>query len=71
MGSGDAFMIGIIFLAVGVLVFCNPRGWYTLTESWKHEEGAEPSASFITSTKFGGCILIGIGVLGILSGIFL
>ncbi|WP_449537643.1 DUF6199 family natural product biosynthesis protein [Ferdinandcohnia sp. Marseille-Q9671] len=57
--------MGIFLLIVGVVLLLKPSLVWTLTESWKTEDGTEPSSLYIWSTRFGGvmCICVGVGVI--------
>ena len=53
---------GVLLAALGITMLVSPRFFFELTESWKHDGGAEPSSLFLSSTRFGGvmCTLAGI-----------
>ena len=58
------FIAGLALIALGVAMLVKPRLFFELTESWKHDSGAdEPSKMWLYSTRFGGvmCVLAGIG----------
>lgn len=56
-------LAGILFLSLGLLMLLKPESVFSLTESWKQDASAEPSGLYLISTRFGGVILLGVGVL--------
>ena len=57
--------LGIIIAVIGVIMLVNPKLFYDITQSWKHNGSTEPSDLFILETKVGGilCLLVGLGVV--------
>lgn len=55
--------LGIVLAVIGLLMIAKPSVVWTLTESWKTNDGTEPSSLYIGSTRFGGIMvcLAGIG----------
>ncbi|WP_372663706.1 DUF6199 family natural product biosynthesis protein [Cohnella sp.] len=59
--------LSIILALFGILMFFKPSLIWSITESWKSNDGTEPSHLYIWSTRFGGvmCTLAGLaGILG-------
>jgi hypothetical protein len=56
-------ILAILLTLFGLLMLFQPTVIWTLTESWKSNDAAEPSDMYILSTRFGGlmCTLAGIG----------
>ena len=55
-------IIGILFLLVGAVLILKPKLLYDLTESWKNNASDDPSRLYLMSTRFGGVIILGIGI---------
>ncbi|ANY68114.1 hypothetical protein BBD42_17740 [Paenibacillus sp. BIHB 4019] len=57
--------IGIILICIGLLLVVQPAFVWTLTESWKSNDGTEASSLYLISTRLGGvlCTLAGIGAI--------
>ncbi|WP_407270188.1 DUF6199 family natural product biosynthesis protein [Radiobacillus sp. PE A8.2] len=64
-------LLAIFVLAAGVLMLFKPSLVWEITESWKSNDGTEPSDFYIFSTRFGGvmCTLAGIG--GVIASVLL
>lgn len=58
-------LIGILFVIFGAVLLFNPRVFYELTESWKNNAAGDPSDLYIFSTRFGGAVLIIVGIVSI------
>jgi hypothetical protein len=54
--------LGIIFIITGVLFIINPSFIWLIAESWKSEDATEPSSLYIWNTRFGGMILLIVGI---------
>lgn len=54
--------LGIFFILLGVLFIINPSFIWLITESWKSDDGTEPSSLYIWNTRFGGMILLIVGI---------
>jgi hypothetical protein len=54
-------ILGTIFIILGAMFILNPSLIWLITESWKSEDGAEPSSLYIWNTRFGGLILLIVG----------
>lgn len=58
---------GIVLIAIGIVMLAKPRLFFELTESWKHDGGAdEPSKLYVWSTRFGGVMFTLAGICGLL-----
>ncbi|MBJ6361650.1 DUF6199 family natural product biosynthesis protein [Paenibacillus roseus] len=55
----------IVLLLVGVVMFLKPKILWVLTESWKSNDGKEPSGLYLFSTRFGGLFFLLAGLAGI------
>ncbi|SFF11092.1 hypothetical protein SAMN04487969_11463 [Paenibacillus algorifonticola] len=57
--------IGILLICFGLLLAVRPALAWSLTESWKSNDGTEPSSLYPLSTRFGGilCTLAGLGAI--------
>ena len=58
-------LIGIIFVAVGLIMLIRPKTVFRLVESWKGTSGSEPSALYSASTRVGGFAFLIIGIASI------
>ena len=59
---------GIVLIAIGIVMLAKPRLFFELTESWKHDGGAdEPSKLYVWSTRFGGVMCTLAGVCGVIA----
>ncbi|EGL13379.1 hypothetical protein HMPREF9413_4872 [Paenibacillus sp. HGF7] len=54
-----------MLIAVGLLMLLAPGAVWTVKESWKSNDGTEPSDLYILSTRMGGGIFLLIGIAGI------
>jgi hypothetical protein len=54
--------LGICFIIIGVLFIITPSFIWLITESWKSDEGTEPSRIYIWNKRFGGMILLIVGI---------
>lgn len=62
-------IIGIIFLALGLIQLLKPKwGWY-INEGWKVEGDSEPSEAYLVLAQLGGIVGIIAGVILCLKGI--
>ena len=57
------FLVGVLYIIVGIVSIKNPYGVYELTQKWKSRGDAEPSDDYIQRCKVGGVIRIVTGVL--------
>ena len=55
----------LIMIGIGSLMIANPRLFYELKESWKHNGDSEPSNFWIFSTRVGGAAFLLVGIGGI------
>ncbi|MGG4143750.1 DUF6199 family natural product biosynthesis protein [Paenibacillus algorifonticola] len=57
--------IGILLLCCGLLMVVRPAFVWSLTESWKSNNGTEASNLYLVSTRFGGvlCTLAGLAAI--------
>lgn len=58
-------IIGILFVALGIVMLISPKTFFELTESWKGMTSDEPSSLYIISTRFGGAAFLVVGILSI------
>jgi hypothetical protein len=59
-------ILSIFILTAGFLMLVKPDAWWEITESWKSSNAAEPSDFYIKTTRFGGCIFVLAGFIGII-----
>jgi len=54
-------VLGIFVFVGGFLMWLKPSLIWELTESWKSNNGTEPSDFYVSSTRFNGilCIIVG------------
>ena len=61
------FIAGLALIAAGIVMLAKPRLFFELTESWKHDGGAEePSKAWLFSTRFGGVMCVLAGICGVI-----
>ncbi len=61
------FIVGLALIAMGIAMLWKPRLVFELTESWKHDGGAdEPSRLWLFSTRFGGVMCVLAGICGLI-----
>lgn len=60
-------IIGILFASVGLLMLLKPHWIYELVEEWKNNVAGDPSDSYLFSTRFGGSIVVIIGIISIIA----
>ena len=53
---------GLIFITAGIFLLVSPDAFYRITEAWKTSAPPEPSPFYRFSTRFGGVVLIIIGI---------
>ena len=58
-------LLGIVLIFWGLVMLFFPDLIYELTESWKSSRSAEPSDFYRLSTRFGGVMLILVGIGGL------
>ncbi|WP_369016292.1 DUF6199 family natural product biosynthesis protein [Paenibacillus sp. GbtcB18] len=56
--------IYIVLIAVGLLMLLAPGAVWAVKESWKSNDGTEPSDLYLFSTRIGGGIFLLIGIAG-------
>jgi hypothetical protein len=59
--------LGIFLIIIGVGMVIEPSLFWLLTESWKSNDGTEPSKLYIWSTVFGGCMTTVAGICCIIA----
>lgn len=59
---------GILFIFGGLVNVLAPQFIYLVTQSWKSSSGSSPSQLFIVNTRFGGVVLILIGIAALIFG---
>jgi hypothetical protein len=58
-------ILGIVFLALGLLMILRPQVFFELVESWKSDSPGEPSRMYLLSTRFGGVLVAAVGIASI------
>jgi hypothetical protein len=58
--------IGIFLIIIGVSMVIEPSLFWLLTESWKSNDGTEPSRLYIWSTRVGGIIFTVVGFCSVI-----
>lgn len=58
-------ILGIVFLALGLLMILRPQVLFELVESWKSDSLGEPSRMYLLSTRFGGVLVAAVGIASI------
>ncbi len=58
-------ILGIVFLALGLLMVLRPQVFFELVESWKSDSLGEPSRMYLLSTRFGGVLVAAVGIASI------
>lgn len=53
---------GLVMASVGLFLFLRPALLWRITEQWKSYAADEPSRLYNISTKFGGVLLMVLGV---------
>ena len=59
-------ILGLLFIALGVLMWKRPGIFFEITEGWKYDGPAEPSDLFLYSARFGGVMFLIVGIAGII-----
>ncbi|WP_326054903.1 DUF6199 family natural product biosynthesis protein [Paenibacillus chitinolyticus] len=52
----------MVLIAVGLLMLLAPGTIWTVKESWKSNDGTEPSDLYLLSTRLGGGVLLLVGI---------
>ncbi|MBB3111871.1 hypothetical protein FHS18_003939 [Paenibacillus phyllosphaerae] len=63
---GNAVIVLYVLLVLfGLLLMVKPAVFWAISESWKSNDGTEPSDLYLWSTRFGGfmCSVVGIGAI--------
>ena len=55
--------IGIVLTVLGIVLAAAPKAVYTVTQSWKNEDSAEPSGTYQLITRIEGIALIIAGIV--------
>ncbi|MFD7522814.1 DUF6199 family natural product biosynthesis protein [Paenibacillus chitinolyticus] len=55
--------IYIVLVAVGLVMLLAPGAVWTVKESWKSNDGTEPSDLYLLSTRLGGGIFLLVGIV--------
>lgn len=63
-------LMGLFILAVGLTMLLKPEWIWHLTESWKSNDGTEPSDLYLWSTRIGGGLFMLAGTAGIIAFFF-
>ncbi|MHC0038770.1 DUF6199 family natural product biosynthesis protein [Pseudoneobacillus sp. C159] len=64
-------LLGVILIIIGVSMIIKPSFIWRITESWKSNDGTEPSDLYVLSTRFGGIIMTLAGIGSVAAVIFL
>jgi len=64
------FLLGVVFLALGLLAILKPSVMWYLDERWKVKGKFEPSDTYIRFTQFCGAVITTIGILFMIIGFF-
>ncbi|MBU9711848.1 DUF6199 family natural product biosynthesis protein [Evansella tamaricis] len=59
-------LLGIILIIIGVTMIIKPSIIWLITESWKSNDGTEPSNFYNWSTRFGGILMTLAGIGGVI-----
>ena len=62
-------LIGILFIAAGLIMLISPETVFQIFESWKGDNRDEPSASYRASTRVGGGAFFIIGIASIIASL--
>lgn len=60
-------LLGIILIIIGGTMIVKPSVIWIITESWKSDDGTEPSKLYTWSTRFGGIMMTLAGIGGIIA----
>ena len=63
-------VLSMVLIIVGGVMIGNPRLFYDITESWKHNRSVEPSDWYLFHTRLGGVVFVVVGVVGVLIQVF-
>ncbi|MEK3917678.1 DUF6199 family natural product biosynthesis protein [Paenibacillus sp. FSL H7-0331] len=58
-------IVTVLLLLCGLLMLIRPAILWTITESWKSNDAAEPSDLYLWSTRFGGVMFTLVGLAGV------
>lgn len=56
--------LGLILIIVGLVMLIKPDVFWSITESWKSNDGTEPSDLYLLSTRIGGVLFTIVGIGG-------
>ena len=59
------FIMGVVMILVGFFMIFKAEMFWKITESWKSHSSIEPSSLYKWSTRLGGLIVLGIGVVAV------
>jgi hypothetical protein len=62
-------VVGIFLVGFRLFMILKPTLFWEITESWKSNDGTEPSNFYISSTRFGGVMFVLGGFSGIIGSI--
>ncbi|MEC1525463.1 hypothetical protein P9D43_26035 [Neobacillus niacini] len=54
--------LGIFFILIGLLFIIVPSFIWWISESWKSNDGTEPSGLYLWTTRFSGMIILIVGI---------
>lgn len=60
---------GLVFIIIGIIQAAYPKEAYMFGKRWQFKGDVEPSDIMITLTRFGGIVLVLVGI-GIVIGLF-
>jgi len=63
-------ILGIVFICIGFIMLIKPQIVFHITEDWKSDNNNEPSNLYIISTRFGGVMVLIVGLLAIVIQFF-
>ncbi|WP_026908433.1 DUF6199 family natural product biosynthesis protein [Paucisalibacillus globulus] len=62
-------VVGMFLVGFGLFMILKPTLFWVITESWKSNDGTEPSDFYINSTRFGGVMFVLGGFSGMIGSI--
>ena len=62
---------GIVMMALGILLFCKPAFFWSITEQWKSYDATEPSDLYLLNAKIGGAAFALVGAAAIVLPFFI
>ena len=60
-------IVAVLCIILGLVMIFKPEEYYTMTQSWKHNERTDPSETYLKRTRAAGVVqAVGVSVLLIL-----